>query len=86
MTAKTSVTEKSGVPSQNRNIRIGTSGYSYDDRCGAFYPDSMQKKDMLEYYTRHFSTVEINATYYAIPSASVFSRMAQKRPPDVIAY
>ncbi|MGD9899125.1 MAG: DUF72 domain-containing protein [Calditrichaceae bacterium] len=61
-------------------IQIGTSGYSYDDWRGVFYPDGMQKKDMLEYYTRHFGTVEINATYYTIPSVSVFSRMAEKTP------
>ncbi len=66
--------------SQNRTIQIGTSGYSYDDWRGPFYPDGMEKKDMLEYYTRHFSTVEINATYYAIPSADVFRRMAEKTP------
>ncbi|MDI6827261.1 MAG: DUF72 domain-containing protein, partial [Armatimonadota bacterium] len=63
-------------------IRIGTSGFSYDDWKGPFYPESISKSDMLAYYARKFFTVEINSTFYAIPSASTFKRMVEKTPSD----
>jgi len=49
-------------------IRIGTSGYSYDDWRGPFYPADLPKRDFLEFYSSRFDVVEINATYYAPPS------------------
>jgi len=60
-------------------VRIGTSGFSYDDWRGVFYPEKIKKGMMLEYYARHFNTVELNSPYYAIPARSVFYRMEQKR-------
>jgi uncharacterized protein YecE (DUF72 family) len=62
------------------DLKIGTSGYSYDDWRGAFYPPQIQKSDMLEFYCQHFQTVELNATYYIIPSSQTFQRLAQKTP------
>lgn len=61
-------------------IRIGTSGFSYDDWKGEFYPKKIDKKDMLSYYARQFDTVEINSTYYAIPGAASFMAMSRKTP------
>jgi len=49
-------------------LRIGCSGWSYDDWIGPFYPREMGKKDWLEYYGRFFPTVEINSTFYAVPN------------------
>jgi len=63
-------------------IRVGTSGYSYDDWREVFYPAKLQKTLMLEYYSRFFNSVEINASYYTIPPAAVFERFAEKTPPD----
>ena len=63
-------------------IYIGTSGFSYDDWKGHFYPDRIDKKDMLSYYARSFNTVEINATYYAVPSAASVAAMDKKTPED----
>ena len=48
-------------------ILIGTSGFSYDDWKGDFYPPSTTSKDYLEYYSRHFNVIELNFTYYRIP-------------------
>lgn len=62
------------------NIRIGTSGFSYEDWRGVFYPNQLPKSAMLEYYTRFFTTVEINATYYTIPPAASFHRLAENTP------
>ncbi|MFQ6131872.1 MAG: DUF72 domain-containing protein [Armatimonadota bacterium] len=59
-------------------IRLGTSGFSYDDWVGHFYPEGIQKSDMLRYYAEHFDTVEVNYTYYRLPNARTLSQMAAK--------
>jgi uncharacterized protein YecE (DUF72 family) len=48
-------------------VKIGTSGWSYDDWVGPFYP-SDEKPKWLDYYATLFQTVEINSTYYRIPN------------------
>jgi len=47
---------------------IGCSGWSYDDWVGRFYPSDLAKKkgEWLSYYSRFFSTVEINSTFYRV--------------------
>lgn len=63
-------------------LRIGTSGYSYDDWKGVFYPIRLPKGKMLDYYSRFFNCVEINSTYYNIPHKNVFAQMERKTPED----
>ncbi len=63
-------------------IHIGTSGYSFKDWKGPFYPVKITSSEMLSFYARHFKLVEINSTYYAIPRVEVFERMAENTPPD----
>lgn len=63
-------------------VRIGTAGYSYEDWREVFYPARLEKPAMLAYYSRFFNTVEINATYYVIPSAATFERLTEKTPQD----
>ena len=63
-------------------IKIGTSGYSFDDWRGTFYPEEIQKGKMLEFYVRHFDTVEVNSTYYRIPSPRTFESLARRTPDD----
>jgi uncharacterized protein YecE (DUF72 family) len=65
---------------RKNNIKIGTSGFSYDDWRGAFYPPELPQAQMLEFYCRYFQTVEINVTYYTIPSSKTFERLVQKTP------
>ncbi|MBU0982847.1 MAG: DUF72 domain-containing protein [candidate division Zixibacteria bacterium] len=62
------------------DIRVGTSGYSFDDWKGNFYPDRIEKGKMLDVYAKHFPTVEINSTYYGIPHPRVFDNMLKKVP------
>ena len=64
----------------NKKFRIGTSGYSYDDWRGHFYPESLSKNEMLVYYCNYFNCVELNATYYTIPTAKTFQRLNEKTP------
>jgi uncharacterized protein YecE (DUF72 family) len=63
-------------------IKIGTSGYSFKDWLGAFYPENLPPGKMLDHYAGHFKTVEINSTYYRIPHAKVFDHLANKVPAD----
>ena len=61
---------------------IGTSGFSYDDWRGTFYPKAMLDKDMLGFYAERFPMVEVNSTYYTVPSADSMRAMAAKVPKD----
>jgi uncharacterized protein YecE (DUF72 family) len=61
-------------------IRIGTSGYSYDDWVGPVYPPDIKKNDWLNYYATLFDTTEINFSYYRQPTAWTLDRMAAKVP------
>ena len=62
-------------------IYVGTSGYSYKDWIGPFYPEGTKQRDMLEFYARHFPAVEVNATYYSVFSEKTFAGMAARTPP-----
>ncbi len=53
------------------SIFVGTSGYSYKGWDKTFYPPTTPKKRQLEYYATQFRTVEINATFYRLPSAGM---------------
>lgn len=64
------------------DIKIGTSGYSYDDWRNHFYPAEIHSSQMLPFYCQYFKTVEVNSSYYKIPGAHVFERMVKKTPPD----
>ena len=66
----------------NMNVKIGTSGYSYDDWRGSFYPQTIKSAQMLEYYCQHFNTVELNVTYYTIPKVHTFEKLVAKTPDD----
>ncbi len=61
-------------------IRIGTSGWSYPTWRPGFYPQSIQPAGFLEFYARHFDTVELNTTAYRLPAAEQFERWAQTVP------
>ena len=64
------------------HILIGTSGFSYEDWRGYFYPEDLPKGEMRNFYARHFPTVEVNATYYRIPPPATFVQMARKVPTE----
>ena len=56
-------------------IHIGTSGYSYDDWKGVFYPDHLPQDGFLSFYSKHFNAVELNFSYYRMPSANQLEKM-----------
>ncbi len=66
--------ETSGV------IRIGTSGFSFADWKGPFYPKSLPDTYLLPFYCNYFDTVELNSTYYRMPTLSFIDGLARKTP------
>ena len=59
-------------------IYFGTSGFSYNDWVGSFYPVGMPKREWLSYYACEFNTCEINSTFYALPKPSSLKAMVEK--------
>lgn len=57
---------------------FGTSGFSYNDWVGSFYPRSMPRRDWLSYYALEFNTLEINSTFYVLPKLSTIEAMVKK--------
>jgi uncharacterized protein YecE (DUF72 family) len=62
------------------SIRIGTQGWNYDAWVGPFYPDGTRPTDYLAVYARAFDTVEVDSTFYAIPSAKTVRGWAERTP------
>jgi len=65
-------------------IRVGTSGFSYRDWKDVFYPRSLSQGELLEYYADHFGTVELNFSYYLMPSADGLEKMIKKTSGGII--
>jgi uncharacterized protein YecE (DUF72 family) len=59
---------------------VGTSGYSHKEWKGNFYPAKISPKDMLPYFAERFSTVEMNNTFYRMPTEDVMSGWAEQVP------
>jgi uncharacterized protein YecE (DUF72 family) len=62
-------------------ILVGTSGYNYPEWKGSFYPADLAAVKMLPYYAARFSTVEINYTFYRMPTEKILSGWAKQVPP-----
>jgi uncharacterized protein YecE (DUF72 family) len=63
-------------------IWIGTSGYNYPEWKGSFYPADLPASKMLGYYAGHFPTVEVNYTFYRMPTAKIVCAWAAVTPAD----
>jgi uncharacterized protein YecE (DUF72 family) len=63
------------------DVRIGTAGYSYQPWVGPFYPPGTAGPDMLAFYARHFSAVEVNSSFYRPPTVAQAAKMARRTPP-----
>jgi len=58
----------------------GTSGFSYKEWLGKFYPEKLPASEMLRFYAGHFATVEINNTFYRMPDETMLARWAEEVP------
>jgi uncharacterized protein YecE (DUF72 family) len=70
------------IPFGDGSIVVGTCGYSYKDWVGPFYPQSIKSNGMLPYYAERFPAVEIDASYYRVPSEATFASMDARTPAD----
>jgi uncharacterized protein YecE (DUF72 family) len=64
------------------SLYVGTSGYSYKEWKGTFYPEDLPDKQMLRFYGERFRSVEINNTFYRMPKPSVLEAWANEVPAD----
>jgi len=62
-------------------VRIGTSGWHYRHWRGPFYPPDMSSARMLDFYLRHFDTVELNNSFYRLPPIGCFDTWRKATPP-----
>ena len=61
-------------------VYVGTSGWSYEPWKGVFYPADLPNAKMLAYYAARFSTVEVNNTFYRMPTPKVAGQWAGEVP------
>ena len=61
-------------------VAVGTSGYAYKEWKGTFYPEKLPQDQMLRFYGEQFPTVEINNTFYRMPSEKVVLNWASQVP------
>lgn len=67
-----------------QQLHIGTSGWHYKHWVGTFYPKDVRQKDFTGYYTRFFQTVEINNSFYKLPTPETFANWRNAVPDDFI--
>lgn len=77
-----------GAPKKHQaspaRIYIGTSGWIYKDWAEAFYPEKMKSSERLQYYATQFPTVEINATFYRLPTEAAIQGWRAQAPPGFV--
>jgi uncharacterized protein YecE (DUF72 family) len=66
------------------DIRIGTSGFQYRHWVGPFYPPKTPTAKMLDYYVRHFDTLELNNSFYRLPTVSAFECWRDSTPSNFV--
>jgi uncharacterized protein YecE (DUF72 family) len=66
------------------SVRVGTSGYNYPEWRGTFYPADLPARKMFDFYAARFPTVEINATFYRMPTPKTVSAWAEAAPPGFV--
>ncbi|MGD8279310.1 MAG: DUF72 domain-containing protein [Gemmatimonadota bacterium] len=62
-------------------LRAGTSGFSYDEWRGSFYPQDLPSREMLRFYAENLAAVEINNTFYRLPSEKMLRQWSEQVPP-----
>ncbi len=63
-------------------IYLGTSGYSYKDWKDVYYPAGLARQKQLAFYAQEFNAVELNFTYYRMPTSEQLQKMAAQTPAD----
>jgi uncharacterized protein YecE (DUF72 family) len=66
------------------DIRIGTSGWSYAHWRRVFYPEDLPSTKWFGYYSRYFDSVELNNSFYNLPTESTFLKWRRDAPPEFV--
>lgn len=69
------------IPSAGE-IHVGTSGWAYDDWAGVFYPAGLKAANRLEYYASRFGALEINVSFYRLPTPAMIDAWNRRLPED----
>lgn len=67
-----------------QKLYIGTSGWVYKHWYEVFYPEEVKSDGLLQFYSQHFKSVELNASFYHLPKPSVFKGWYNKTPKDFL--
>lgn len=67
-----------------KDIYVGTSGWNYYSFREVFYPSYLKSKEWLAFYATHFNTVEVNATFYKLPTLKTFEKWYKETPKEFI--
>ncbi len=80
MSAARSISKASPASEGAGGLFVGTSGWSYRDWVGPFYPPNLPTREWLAFYSSHFRTVELNVTFYRLPFESMLRAWNQRAP------
>jgi uncharacterized protein YecE (DUF72 family) len=69
---------------RNRELRIGCSGWQYRHWRGSFYPLELPQSRWFDHYSRTFNTVELNNSFYRLPSGETFEKWRRQAPTDFL--
>lgn len=69
---------------RGKHLRIGTSGWVYSDWRGVFYPPNLPQSRWYSHYARAFDTVEINYSFYRLPSEETFDHWREQAPEEFL--
>jgi len=72
------------VKKEITTVNIGTQGWNYDAWVGPFFPVNTRAPDFLSVYSRAFSTVEVDSTFYGVPAATTFQSWFDRTPADFV--
>src|SRR5215208_6800903 len=75
-----SATSRRSSPSSRHPVRVGCSGWNYDDWRGRLYPEGLAESRWLTRYAELFDTVEVNSTFYRLASRDAVARWVEETP------
>jgi uncharacterized protein YecE (DUF72 family) len=70
--------------SEPGRIRIGMSGWRFDDWRGSFYPEKLTQKRELEYASRQLNSIELNGTFHSLQKPKSYLEWSQQTPEDFV--
>src|SRR5262245_44952803 len=77
---------KRPYPRGMATVRIGTCSWADDALVKHWYPAGIPARERLPYYAEHFSTVEVDSTFYRVPTSSMVGGWAERTPPGFVMH